>query len=83
MADIKLTLMVARAEDGHPVDCGAWESSILDIIGMNEVDKLFADARNTWLPDFVDWREVDVTVDRDAVLRSFESPTVRAEVTGG
>ena len=80
MNEIRLSVMVARDEDGNPVVCGAWETSILDIIELEEVEAIFAKARADWLPDYVDWREVTVVLDRDKVLASFNGPEVRGEV---
>jgi hypothetical protein len=79
-ATINLTLLVAIDEDGEPLVCGAWETNLLDIIDADEVDALFAKARTQWLPDYAGWREVRVNVDRDAIIRAFQSPTITAEV---
>jgi len=77
---IRLTLIVCRDEDGEPVVCGAWETNLLDIIDGDEVDGLFAKAKAQWMPDYVDWREIQVTVDRASVLQAFNSPVLDAHV---
>ena len=80
MTLIDLTLMVALSEDDEPVVCGAWETNVLDIIGVEETEQMFARARSQWLPDYVQWREVRITVDADAVMAAFRSPAIHAEV---
>jgi hypothetical protein len=72
--------MVIRDEDGQPLVCGAWETNLLELIDYEEEERIFAEARASWAPDFVDYRVIRVDISREDVMRSFDSPVVRGEV---
>lgn len=71
----RLILLVGLSDlDDETFVIGAWEEGILDVLGQEDVDRLFSDLKAQWYPDGQEWREIVVEIPGDALLAAFQKP---------